>query len=128
MPDAPVAAWLNVSLFDSSSSGLWSETITSIISSLTAWTRDNLSSSVLRGGDNFKKVLKSPISFSFNDKLLIDTPEVNLTLSFLSLIVWTDLEDDNCEIWYLHFFSYWSFVFMKYLLTLDTLEQEWIIQ
>ena len=29
-PDAPVAACENVNLFDSSSSGLWSETITSI--------------------------------------------------------------------------------------------------
>ena len=30
IPDAPVAAWANVNLFDSSSSGLWSETITSV--------------------------------------------------------------------------------------------------
>ena len=33
IPEAPVAAWENVNLFDSSSSGLWSETITSIKSS-----------------------------------------------------------------------------------------------
>ena len=30
IPDAPVAAWENVKRLDSSSSGLWSETITSI--------------------------------------------------------------------------------------------------
>ena len=36
--------------------------------------RDNLSFSLRNGGDNFRKVLKSPISFSFSDKLFIDTP------------------------------------------------------
>jgi hypothetical protein len=44
-------------------------------------TKDDLSSSVLKGGDNFKKVLKSPISFSFNDRLFIDTPHENLIFS-----------------------------------------------
>ena len=39
---------------------------------------DSLSSSLLRGGDSFKKVLNSPISFWFNDKLLIETPVLNL--------------------------------------------------
>ena len=34
IPEAPVAAWANVNLLDSSSSGLWSETITSIKPSL----------------------------------------------------------------------------------------------
>ena len=34
-PVAPVAAWEKVSRFDSSSSGLWSETITSMVPSLT---------------------------------------------------------------------------------------------
>ena len=82
IPDAPVAACEKVNLFDSSSSGLWSETITSIRSLLIASTSDFLSSSVLNGGDSFKKVLKSPISFSFKDKLLIDTPVVNFTASF----------------------------------------------
>ena len=41
MPVAPVAAWAKVSLLDSSSSGLWSETITSISSSLMALINDN---------------------------------------------------------------------------------------
>ena len=36
----------------------------------------------LSGGDSFKKVLKSPISFSFNERLLIETPHVNLTIIF----------------------------------------------
>ena len=44
----------------------------------------------LRGGDNFKNVLKSPISFSFKDRLLIETPEVNFTISFLCLITSID--------------------------------------
>jgi hypothetical protein len=35
--------------------------------------------------------------------LLIDTPVVNLTLSFLSLIISTDFPDDICDMWYLHF-------------------------
>ena len=86
IPEAPVAAWANVSLFDSSSSGLWSDTITSIKPSFNPWTKASLSSSLLNGGDNFKKVLKSPMSFSFNDRLLIETPEVNLTISFLYFI------------------------------------------
>ena len=42
-PVAPVVACEKVSLFDSSSSGLWSETITSIVPSLTASTSDCLS-------------------------------------------------------------------------------------
>ena len=66
-PIAPVAAWEKVSLFDSSSCGLWSETMTSMTPLLTASTRDCRSFSVRRGGESFKKVLKSPISFSFND-------------------------------------------------------------
>ena len=77
-PVAPVVAWEKVNLFDSSSSGLWSDTITSIVPSLIASTSDCLSFSVLRGGDSFRKVLKSPISFSFNDKLLIETPVVKI--------------------------------------------------
>ena len=36
-----------------------------------------LSFSDLKGGESFKKVLKSPISFSFNERLLIETPTVN---------------------------------------------------
>ena len=76
-PDDPVAALLKVNLFCSSSSGLWSDTITSIVLLFKPSIRDSLSSSVLRGGDNFKKVLKSPMSFSFNERLLIDTPQVN---------------------------------------------------
>ena len=42
-----------------------------------------LSSSVLRGGDSFKKVLNSPISFSFRARLLIDTPVVKFILFFV---------------------------------------------
>ena len=52
-PIAPVAAWEKVSRFDSSSSGLWSETITSIVLSLTPLTKDTLSFSVLSGGGEF---------------------------------------------------------------------------
>ena len=50
------------------------------------FTRDTLSSSSLKGGDNFKKVLNSPISFSFKERLLIETPTLNffpLSLFFL---------------------------------------------
>ena len=83
IPVAPVAAWANVNLFCSSSSGLWSETITSIKSLFIPLIKASLSSSVLNGGDNFKKVLKSPISFSFSDKLFIETPHVNSKSSFL---------------------------------------------
>ena len=90
MPEAPVAAWENVSLFDSSSSGLWSDTITSIAPSFKPWTNATLSSSLLSGGDYFKKVLKSPISFSFNERLLIETPQVNFTTCFLCSITSTD--------------------------------------
>ena len=43
------------------------------------------------------------MSFSFNDRLLIDTPVVNLTFSFLSLIISTDFPADICDILYLHF-------------------------
>ena len=67
IPVAPVAAWANVNLLDSSSSGLWSETITSISPSPIALISDNRSCSVLSGGESFKKVLKSPMSFSFKD-------------------------------------------------------------
>ena len=60
---APVAAWAKGSLFPSSSSGVWSETITSINPDFIPWTRASRSSSSLKGGETFKKVLKSPISF-----------------------------------------------------------------
>jgi len=102
-PVAPVVAWEKVNLFDSTSSGLWSETITSIVPSLTASTSDCLSFSVLRGGESFRKVLKSPISFSFNDKLLIETPTVKILPSFLAFLI-TEIvfSDDICEMWYLH--------------------------
>ena len=103
MPVAPVAACAKVNLFCSSSSGLWSDTITSIVSSFKPCTKFTRSSSVLRGGESFKKVLKSPISFSFNDRLLIETPHENFKFSFLSLIKSTDFPDEICEIWYLHF-------------------------
>ena len=53
-----------------------------------------LSSSVLKGGDNFKKVLKSPISFSFNERLLIDTPQEKSIFSFRLLIISTDFADE----------------------------------
>ena len=86
-PAAPVAAFAKVNLFDSSSSGLWSETITSIVPSLIPSTRDNLSFSVLNGGDSFKKVLKSPMSFSFKDKLLIETPAVKTLPSSLAFLI-----------------------------------------
>ena len=52
-------------------------------------------SSLLNGGDNFKNVLKSPMSFSFKDKLLTETPHVNFTISFLDLITSIDFCDDN---------------------------------
>ena len=101
IPDAPVAAWENVNLFDSSSSGLWSETMTSIKSWLIPFINESLSSSVRSGGESFKKVLKSPISFSLSDKLLIETPVVKFTLSLLRLITSKDFAEDICEIWYL---------------------------
>jgi len=43
MPDAPVAACAKVSLLDSSSSGLWSDTITSIVLSFNPCTNASLS-------------------------------------------------------------------------------------
>ena len=106
IPDAPAAACEKVSLFDSSSSGLWSETITSIKSLLIALINEILSSSVLSGGDNFKKVLKSPTSFSFNERLFIETPVLKTLPSSLAfLIVDTVFLDDICEIWYLQKYS-----------------------
>ena len=95
-PEAPVAACEKVNLLDSSSSGLWSETITSIKSELIALIKETLSFSVLKGGDNFKKVLKSPMSFSFKERLLIETPVVKSTIFFFCLIISTDLEDEIC--------------------------------
>ena len=83
IPDAPVAAWLKVSLLDSSSSGLWSDTITLIKFLFIPSIKETLSSSVLKGGDSFKNVRNSPISFSFKERLLIDTPVEKLTVSFL---------------------------------------------
>ncbi len=77
---------------------MWSETITSIKPLFIPSTSETLSSSVLRGGDSFKKVLKSPMSFSFNYKLFIETPVVNLTLSFFCFIDSSDFDDDICEI------------------------------
>ena len=53
IPVAPVAAWAKVNLLDSSSSGLWSETMTSIKFSSIALISDNRSCSVLSGGESF---------------------------------------------------------------------------
>ena len=47
----------------------------------------SLSSSFLKGGESFKKVLNSPISFWFNDKLFIDTPVLNLIPLDLFLLI-----------------------------------------
>ncbi len=64
--------------------------------SLTDSTSATLSFSVLNGGESFKKVLKSPISFSFNDKLLIETPVVKILPSFFAfLITETVFPEDN---------------------------------
>ena len=87
IPIAPAAAWLKGSLLLSSSSGKWSDTITSINPSFIPCTNANLSSSNLRGGDNFKNVLNSPMSFSFKDKLLIETPTVNFFPLFLFFFI-----------------------------------------
>ena len=52
------------------------------------------------------KVLKSPISFSFKERLFIETPEENFTPFFLYFFITSiDLAEDNCEIWYLHGYS-----------------------
>ena len=105
-PVAPVAAWAKVNLLDSSSSGLWSETITSISPSPIALINDNRSCSVLSGGDSFKKVLKSPISFSFKDKLFIETPVEKILPSSLALFIVVNVFlEDICEIWYLQWYS-----------------------
>ena len=56
MPDAPVEACAKVNLFCSSSSGLWSDTITSIVSFFSPWTRAILSSSVLKGVERALKM------------------------------------------------------------------------
>ena len=103
IPIEPTAAWANGNLFDSSSSGLWSETITSINPLLIPSTRAILSSSNLRGGDNFKNVLKSPISFSFKDKLFIETPTENFFPFFLFCsITPRDCFEEIWLMWYLH--------------------------
>ena len=48
-----------------------------------------------KGGDSFRKVLKSPISFSFKDKLFIETPVENFKpSSFAFLITEMVFEDD----------------------------------
>ena len=73
---------------------MWSDTITWIKSFLIPFTNDNLSSSDLRGGESLRKVLKSPTSFSFNDKLFIDTPDVKLTFCFLFLITSNEAADE----------------------------------
>ena len=76
--------------------------MTSIKLSFNPWTNAILSSSLLRGGESFKKVLKSPMSFSFNERLFIETPEVNFTISFLYFITSRDFCDEIWDIWYLH--------------------------
>ena len=58
-------------------------------------TKANLSSSVRSGGDNFKNVLKSPMSFSLSDRLFIETPHENFKNCFFSSIIETDFDDDN---------------------------------
>ena len=70
-----------------------------MVPSLTDSTRVCLSFSVLKGGESFKKVLKSPISFSFKDKLLIETPVLNIFPSFLAFLI-TEIvfSDDISEI------------------------------
>ena len=106
MPEEPVAHFWKVNLLDSSSSGLWSETIISIVPFLTPLIKSSLSCSVLKGGDNFKKVLNSPISFSLSDKWLIETPVVKSTFfDFHSFIISNDFPDDSRAIWYLDL--YW---------------------
>ena len=112
-PIAPVAACAKGNLLLSSSSGKWSETITSINPSLIPLTRDNLSSSSLRGGDSFKKVLNSPISFSFNDKLFIETP----TLNFLPLFLFFLITSKDCldEIWFMWYLQGYSLSKLKSL-------------
>ena len=61
--------------------------LTSIVPSFTLFTNACLSSSVLKGGESFKNVLKSPISFSFNDKLFIETPAENILPSSLAFLI-----------------------------------------
>ena len=73
-----------------------SDTITSINPSLIPLIKAFLSSSFLKGGDTFIKVLKSPISFSLSERLLIETPAENFIPSFLYfLITPTDFAEDS---------------------------------
>ena len=52
------------------------------------------------------KVLKSPISFSLSERLLIETPTENFRPFFLYFFITsTDFADDNSDIWYLHGYS-----------------------
>ena len=45
------------------------------------------------------KVLKSPISFSLRERLLMDTPVENFKSFFLYFFITsTDFADDNCDI------------------------------
>ena len=48
---------------------------------------ESLSSSSLKGGETFKKVLKSPISFSFKERLFIETPTVKFNPFSLFLLI-----------------------------------------
>ena len=57
IPDAPVEAEVKGRIFVSFDIGLWSDVITSIVSSNIAFWIAILSSSFLRGGDNLKDVL-----------------------------------------------------------------------
>ena len=60
---------------------------------------DNLSFSDLKGGDIFKKVLKSPMSFSLRDKLFIETPAVNFFPSDLFFLITS--RDFFEDIWFI---------------------------
>ena len=63
------------------------------------FTKDFLSSSDLKGGENFKKVLKSPISLSFKERWLIETPTVNFfPFDLFFLMTSTDFFE---EIWFI---------------------------
>ena len=64
---------------------------------LSAFTISTLSCSDLKGGDSFKNVLKSPISFSFSERLLIETPAVKLSSCLFRSITSIDFREDICE-------------------------------
>ena len=86
MPTAPYAASSNGRRLDSVPCGSWFDVIISIVSLFKFSSMYERSFSDRSGGLTLKNVLYAAISFSFNFRLLIDTPHVILSLISLNLL------------------------------------------